>query len=44
MPRDLRIWLAGGFILFLVLVAVFAPLLAPFDALGFERGDRSHKL
>lgn len=22
----------------------FAPLLAPFDALGFERGDRSHKL
>ena len=22
----------------------FAPLLAPFDAIGFERGDRSHKL
>jgi peptide/nickel transport system permease protein len=33
MPRDLRIWLAGGFILFLILVALFAPLLAPFDPL-----------
>lgn len=33
MPRDLRIWLAGGFILCLILVAVFAPLLAPFDPL-----------
>ena len=33
MPRDLRIWAAGGFILFLILVAVFAPLLAPFDPL-----------
>ena len=33
MPRDLRIWLGGGFILFLVLVAIFAPLLAPFDPL-----------
>jgi len=25
-------------------VVGFAPLIAPFDALGFERGDRSHKL
>ncbi len=25
-------------------VIAFAPLNAPFDALGFERGDRSHKL
>ncbi|HEY1131554.1 MAG TPA: SAM-dependent methyltransferase [Roseateles sp.] len=25
-------------------VIAFAPLSAPFDALGFERGDRSHKL
>ena len=33
MPRDLRIWLGGGFILFLILVAMFAPLLAPFDPL-----------
>lgn len=33
MPRDLRIWLAGGFILALVLIAIFAPLLAPFDPL-----------
>ena len=33
MPRDLRIWFAGGFILFLIIVAVFAPLLAPFDPL-----------
>ena len=33
MPRDLRIWLGGGFIVFLVLVALFAPLLAPFDPL-----------
>jgi peptide/nickel transport system permease protein len=34
MPRDLRIWLGGGFILFLILVALFAPLLAPFDPLA----------
>ena len=33
MPRDLRIWLGGSFIVFLVLVALFAPLLAPFDPL-----------
>lgn len=33
MPRDLRIWLGGGFILALILIAVFAPLLAPFDPL-----------
>ena len=33
MPRDLRIWFAGGFILLLILIAVFAPLLAPFDPL-----------
>jgi len=33
MPRDLRIWLGGGFILFLILIAIFAPLLAPFDPL-----------
>jgi peptide/nickel transport system permease protein len=33
MPRDLRIWLGGGFIVFLILVALFAPLLAPFDPL-----------
>ena len=33
MPRDLRIWLGGGFILLLILVAMFAPLLAPFDPL-----------
>jgi len=33
MPRDLRIWLGGGFILFLIVVAIFAPLLAPFDPL-----------
>ena len=33
MPRDLRIWLGGGFILVLILVAMFAPLLAPFDPL-----------
>jgi len=33
MPRDLRIWLGGGFILLLVLIAVFAHFLAPFDPL-----------
>ena len=33
MPRDLRIWLGGGFILLLVLVALFAPLISPFDPL-----------
>ena len=33
MPRDLGIWLGGGFILLLILVAMFAPLLAPFDPL-----------
>ncbi|WP_421693715.1 ABC transporter permease [Aestuariivirga sp.] len=33
MPRDLRIWLGGGFILFLLILAIFAPLLAPFDPL-----------
>ena len=33
MPSDLRIWLGGGFILLLILVAMFAPLLAPFDPL-----------
>lgn len=33
MPRDPRIWLGGGFVLFLILIAVFAPLLAPFDPL-----------
>ena len=33
MPRDLRIWLGGGFILALILIAIFAPLLAPFDPL-----------
>ena len=33
MPRDLRIWLGGGFILLLILLAMFAPLLAPFDPL-----------
>lgn len=33
MPRDLRIWLGGGFILLLLFMAVFAPLLAPFDPL-----------
>jgi len=33
MPRDLRVWLGGGFILLLVVVAVFAPLISPFDPL-----------
>ena len=33
MPRDLRIWLGGGFILLLLIAAVFAPLIAPFDPL-----------
>lgn len=33
MPRDMRIWLGGGFILLLLIVAVFAPLIAPFDPL-----------
>lgn len=33
MPRDLRIWLGGGFILLLVAAAVLAPYLAPFDPL-----------
>ena len=33
MPRDLRIWLGGGFILLLFVAAVFAPLFAPFDPL-----------
>lgn len=34
MPRDLRIILGGGFIVFLVLLAVFAPLFAPQDPLA----------
>lgn len=33
MPRDLRIWLGGGFILLLLIVALLAPVLAPFDPL-----------
>ncbi len=33
MPRDMRIWLGGGFILLLLIVAVFAPRIAPFDPL-----------
>jgi ABC-type dipeptide/oligopeptide/nickel transport system permease subunit len=33
MPRDLRIWLGGGFILLLLLTAIGAPLIAPFDPL-----------
>jgi ABC-type dipeptide/oligopeptide/nickel transport system permease subunit len=33
MPRDLRIWLGGGFILLLLICAVFAPLIAPHDPL-----------
>jgi ABC-type dipeptide/oligopeptide/nickel transport system permease subunit len=33
MPRDLRIWLGGGFIVLLAVLAIFAPLLAPFDPL-----------
>ncbi len=34
MPRDLRVWLGGGFILLLVVVAIFAPLISPFDPAG----------
>jgi ABC-type dipeptide/oligopeptide/nickel transport system permease subunit len=33
MPRDLRIWLGGGFILLLLAIALLAPLIAPFDPL-----------
>lgn len=33
MPRDLRILLGGGFILLLLLAAIFAPLISPFDPL-----------
>ena len=33
MPRDLRIWLGGGFILLLLVIALLAPLIAPFDPL-----------
>ena len=33
MPRDLRIWLGGGFIVLLIVAAIFAPLLSPFDPL-----------
>ncbi len=33
MPRDLRIWLGGGFIVLLILAAIFAPLVSPFDPL-----------
>jgi ABC-type dipeptide/oligopeptide/nickel transport system permease subunit len=33
MHRDLRIVLGGGFILFLILIAIFAPLVSPFDPL-----------
>jgi len=33
MPRDLRIWLGGGFILLLLIIAILAPLIAPFDPL-----------
>ena len=33
MPRDPRIWLAGGFILLLVFAAILAPALSPFDPL-----------
>ncbi len=33
MPRDLRIWLGGGFILLLLAIALIAPLIAPFDPL-----------
>ena len=34
MPRDLRIWLGGGFILVLMVCAVFAPFIAPADPLA----------
>ncbi len=33
MPRDLRIWLAGGFLLLLLAIAVLAPVISPFDPL-----------
>ena len=33
MPRDLRVILGGGFILLLLIAAIFAPLLAPVDPL-----------
>jgi peptide/nickel transport system permease protein len=33
MPRDFRIWLAGGFLLILLVIAVLAPVIAPFDPL-----------
>jgi ABC-type proline/glycine betaine transport system permease subunit len=33
MPRDLRIWLSGGFILLLLVIAVLAPVISPFDPL-----------
>jgi len=34
MPRDLRIWLGGGFIVLLIVCAVFAPWIAPIDPLA----------
>jgi ABC-type dipeptide/oligopeptide/nickel transport system permease subunit len=33
MPRDLRIWLSGGFLLLLLVIAVLAPVISPFDPL-----------
>lgn len=33
MPRDPRIWLAGGFLLLLVAIALLAPVISPFDPL-----------
>jgi ABC-type dipeptide/oligopeptide/nickel transport system permease subunit len=33
MPRDLRIWASGGFLLLLLAVALLAPVIAPFDPL-----------
>jgi peptide/nickel transport system permease protein len=33
MPRDLRIWLAGGFLLLLLAIALLAPVISPFDPL-----------
>ena len=33
MPRDLRVLLGGGFILLLLILAVFAPWIAPKDPL-----------